>query len=171
MVARKLSADDIRGLYDRHGPALAAYAYSIVGRFSDAEDVVQQVFLKLLRGTRAAPDEPPAYLYRAVRNASLNARRSGARETSREDLGESLFSRGDGDRESALALEKALGELPEEQREVVIMRIWSGMTLEEVAATVCVPLSTAASRYRYALEKLRGHLGPYLEKRDARRTV
>lgn len=171
LVARKLSADDVRHLYDRHGPALTAYARSFVASFPDAEDVVQQVFLKLLHGTAVAPDAPLAYLYRAVRNASLNARRNGMRGVPQENFVEAAFSRRDGDRESALALERALGKLPEEQREVVIMRIWSGMTLEEIATAIGVPLNTAASRYRYALEKLRERLGPYVEKRNVRRTI
>jgi len=51
--------------------------------------------------------------------------------------------------------------LPEEQRATVIMRIWGGMTLEEIAEATAVPLSTAASRYRYALEKLRERLKPW----------
>jgi RNA polymerase sigma-70 factor, ECF subfamily len=168
LVDRKLSADDVRSLYDRHGPALVAYASTFVGRFPDAEDVVHKIFLKLLGGNTVVPDAPLAYLYRAVRNASLNARRNGAREVPPEDAldGRSeCFSRRGGDRESALALEKALGELPEEQRETVIMRIWSGMTLEEIATAVGAPLSTIASRYRYALEKLRGLLGAHLEKK------
>lgn len=151
------------------GPALTAYARSFVESFSDAEDVVQQVFLKLLRGTTIVPDTPLAYLYRAVRNASFNARRNGVRGAVHNDS-EPAFSRRDGDLESALALEKALGQLPEEQRQVVVMRIWSGMTLEEVAAAIGVPLNTAASRYRYGLEKLRDRLSPHREKTNARRT-
>jgi RNA polymerase sigma-70 factor, ECF subfamily len=165
LADRKLSADDVRSLYERHGPALVAYACTFVGRFSDAEDVVHRIFLKLLRGNTIAPDSPLAYLHRAVRNASLNVRRNGARDVSHEDsldAGDRHFLRRDGDRESALALEKALGELPEEQREAVILRIWSGMTLEEIAATLGIPSNTVASRYRYALEKLRDLLRPYL---------
>lgn len=168
MADRKLSADDVRSLYDRHGPALVAYACTFVGRFPDAEDVVHKIFLRLLRGNTIAPDAPLAYLYRAVRNASLNARRNGAREAPHDDSVDArteCFSRRGGDRESALALEKALGELPEEQRETVIMRIWSGMTLEEIAAAAGAPLGTVASRYRYALEKLRVLLGSHMEKK------
>jgi len=167
LVDRKLSADDVRSLYERHGPALVAYACTFLGRFTDAEDVVHKIFLKLLGGNTIVPDTPLAYVYRAVRNASLNARRNGAKEVPHEealDARTECFSRRDGDRESALALEKALGELPEEQRETVIMRIWSGMTLEEIATAVGAPVNTVASRYRYALEKLRGLLGAHLEK-------
>ncbi len=66
-----------------------------------------------------------------------------------------------GNREASLSLQAALSDLPEEQREVVLMRIWSGMTLEEVATATGVPLNTVASRYRYALEKLRERLKPH----------
>ena len=72
-----------------------------------------------------------------------------------------VFKHRGGNIEAALTLEKALGELPEEQREVVVMRIWSGLTLEEAAAATGAPLNTVASRYRYALDKLREKLRPY----------
>jgi RNA polymerase sigma-70 factor (ECF subfamily) len=77
------------------------------------------------------------------------------------DARSSVFRHRGGDQEAALALEKALAELPEEQREVVVMRMWGGLTLEEIGAAVGVPLNTVASRYRYALEKLRSNLRPY----------
>lgn len=156
---RKLSREDVKHLYDAHGGALLAYACSFVADRALAEDLVHQVFVKLLGGAAVTPDEPVAYLYRAVRNSALNARRNGLRE-SVLDAANSCFVHRGGDREAALTLQWALAELPEEQREVVIMRIWSGMTLEEIAAATGTPLSTAASRYRYALGKLRERMKP-----------
>jgi RNA polymerase sigma-70 factor, ECF subfamily len=161
---RRLSADEVRRLYDQHGPALVAFACSIVADTATAEDVVHQIFLRLLRGDTLIPELPVAYLYRAVRNAALNSRRKGNRSVSFEDqpvAAKSLFQHDDGNREAALALQAALLELPDEQREVVVLRIWSGMTLEEAADLSGVSLNTAASRYRYALEKLRERLKPY----------
>jgi RNA polymerase sigma-70 factor (ECF subfamily) len=155
----KLSAEDVRRLYDQHGPALVAYARGFVPDAA-AEDAVHQVFLRLLSVEISMPEAPVAYVYRAVRNAALNARRSGSRLTEL-DPQSSVFRHRDGDQEAALALEKALAELPEEQREVVVMRTWSGLTLEEIAAAVGAPLNTIASRYRYALEKLRMKLRPH----------
>jgi RNA polymerase sigma-70 factor (ECF subfamily) len=137
-----------------------AYACSFVTDAASAEDVVHQVFLRLLSAEIEMPDVPVAYVYRAVRNAALNARRNGQRDAPL-DSNSSIFERRDGNREAALALQRALAELPEEQREVVVMRVWSGMTLEEVAAASGAPLNTVASRYRYALEKLREKLRPY----------
>jgi RNA polymerase sigma-70 factor (ECF subfamily) len=160
LAEQRLTADDVRRLYDGHGPALVAYACSFVADAAAAEDVVHQLFLRLLRGDTVVPDVPVAYLYRAVRNAALNARRNGLRNISVETLGTCFEHRG-GNREAALALQSALEALPEEQREVVVMRIWSGLTLEEVAVATGVSLNTAASRYRYAIEKLREQLKPY----------
>ena len=57
-----------------------------------------------------------------------------------------------------LSLQNALRELPEEQRETMFLRLWSGMTLQEIADATDTPLNTVASRYRYALDKLREHL-------------
>jgi len=160
LAGQTLTAEDVRRFYAQHGPALVAYARSFVPNAAAAEDAVHQVFLKLLGGHTRAPDAPVAYLYRAVRNAALNVRRNGQRDVPLETQ-DAWFVQRDGNREAALALQAALAEIPEEQREVVTMRIWSGMTLEEIAAATGAPLNTVASRYRYALEKLRERLQPY----------
>jgi RNA polymerase sigma-70 factor (ECF subfamily) len=121
--------------------------------------VVHEVFVKLLRGQTDVPDVALAYLYRAVRNGALNARRKRS-SLLQQGVEMSWFQHNGGNQEAALALQAALSELPDEQREAVVMRIWSGMTVEEVATATDVPLHTAASRYRYALEKLRERLRP-----------
>jgi len=154
---QKLSADEVKQLYNRHGAALLLYARGFVADASAAEDLVHGVFLNLLRKRPKIREAPAAYLYRAVKNAALNAQRNRAREAPMPEH-EAWFTHSPGDREAALALQAALAELPVEQREVVVMRIWSGMTLEEVAEVTVVPSNTAASRYRYALEKLRERL-------------
>ncbi len=58
------------------------------------------------------------------------------------------------------ALSGALGELPPEQRVVVHLKLWEGLTFEQIAELLRVPLNTAASRYRYGLDKLRQRLRP-----------
>jgi RNA polymerase sigma-70 factor (ECF subfamily) len=160
LAEQKLTSNDVRSLYATHGPALVAYACSFAADVAAAEDVVHQVFLRLLRGDITIPDVPVAYLYRAVRNAALNVRRHGLRDVPLETEA-ACFEHGGGNREASMGLQSALAALPEEQREVVVMRIWSGLTLEEVAAATGVSLNTVASRYRYALEKLRERLRPY----------
>ena len=118
---------------------------------SEAEDVLHQVFLQLLRdGTEISS---PGYLFRAVRNRVLNHLRGRSREVAL-DVETQWLESPSGSIETALALQSALGRLPEEQREVIVLRVWGQMTFEEVAAVVGVSPNTAASRYRYGLAKL-----------------
>jgi len=140
--------------YDEHGPALLAYAAALLRNPSAAEDVLHQVFLQLLRGRVAISGDPAPYLFRAVRNTALNHLRGQSREVELADGGVWLESP-DGSRETSLALQSALKALPDEQREMVVLKVWGQMTFEEAANVVGISPNTAASRYRYGLEKLK----------------
>jgi len=61
------------------------------------------------------------------------------------------------------AFASALGQLPDEQRAVVHLKLWEGLTFEQIAAALDIPPNTAASRYRYGLDKLRERLRPLYE--------
>lgn len=154
----KFTMESVKRLYEQHGAALAAYGCCCGLDFGSAEDVVQQVFLKLLEGRAEAVRTPLAYLYRAVRNVSLNYQRDRRREVEITE-GEVWLRHATADRAEVLSLQNALRDLPEDQREAVFFRVWSGMTLQEIAEATETPLNTVASRYRYALEKLRVRLG------------
>jgi RNA polymerase sigma-70 factor (ECF subfamily) len=154
------AGESLKSLYQKHGAALAAYACCCGPDFASAEDVVQQVFLKLFSGA-ARPQASLAYIYRAVRNAALNHRRDRKREAEFPER-ELWFTHATADAAEVLSLQSALRELPEEQREVVFLRIWSGMTLQEISEATETPLNTVASRYRYALQKLRERLSERL---------
>ena len=140
--------------YDEHGPALLAYAAALLRDPSAAEDVLHQVFLQLLRGRVAISGDPAPYLFRAVRNTALNHLRGQSREVELAGGGVWLESP-DGSRETSLALQSALKALPDEQREMVVLKVWGQMTFEEAANVVGISPNTAASRYRYGLEKLK----------------
>jgi len=146
--------DDARGLYERHGRALLAYACALLRDPSAAEDVLHQVFLNMLRGKAAIDGDPVPYLFRAIRNTALNHIRGQSREVELAGAGVWLESP-DGSTEESLALQSALATLPAEQREVVVLKIWGQLTFEEAAAVIGVSPNTAASRYRYGLEKLK----------------
>ena len=60
-------------------------------------------------------------------------------------------------------LAEALGELPEEQRAVLHLKLWEGLTFEKIADALEIPPNTAASRYRYGIDKLRDRLRPIYE--------
>ena len=149
-----LDRDEVRRLYELHGPALLAYACAFLRDPSGAEDVVHQVFLRLLREHVTVSGPPVGYLFRAVRNGALNHIRGRSREVELCGDGQWLESPS-GSTEMAMALQSALQSVPEEQREVIVLRIWGQLTFEEAGAVIGISPNTAASRYRYGLAKLK----------------
>jgi len=147
-----LDRESVRRLYEAHARGLHAYACSLVTSFATAEDVVHQVFERLLRGDLAITGGPISYLYRAVRNASLNKIRDRAGDVS---FDEGWLDSPAGNEHTAVEIQSALRGLPEEQREVILMHVWGKMSFEEVAGALDLSPNTAASRYRYGLSKLR----------------
>jgi RNA polymerase sigma-70 factor, ECF subfamily len=152
---------EVERLYAEHGPALLAYAISLVGDRATAEDALHQVFLKLMAGKIPWPAEPKPYLFRAVRNTVLNARRVTSRQTDIESA--ALFVSPSGLDEAGRELERALAEIPDDQRQIVVLKIWGGFTLEEAAELAGISPNTAASRYRYALTKLRQRMSAFVK--------
>jgi RNA polymerase sigma-70 factor (ECF subfamily) len=147
-----MTRDGVRQLYEQHGRGLLAYACSFVTSIAAAEDVLHQVFERLLRGDLSISGGPVAYVYRAVRNTSLNMIRDRAGDV---DLEEGWLDGPAGMEHTAVELQSALRELPEAQREVILLHIWGQMTFEEVGDALGIAPNTAASRYRYGLSKLR----------------
>jgi RNA polymerase sigma-70 factor (ECF subfamily) len=148
----RLDREGVQQLYEQHGRGLLAYACSFVTSFAAAEDVLHQVFERLLRGDLSISGGPVAYVYRAVRNTSLNMIRNRAGDV---NLEEGWLDSPAGMEQTAVELQSTLRELPEEQREVILMHIWGQMTFEEIGEALAIGHNTAASRYRYGLAKLR----------------
>jgi RNA polymerase sigma-70 factor (ECF subfamily) len=145
-------------LYDRYGASLYRYAVMVLADPAGAADVVQTVFVSLLR-RRVSPEFDERYLRRAVRNECFSALRRRRRDVlaSAAPILETVEGRSDRP-EERLALEQALRELPAEQREVVHFKAFEGMTFQEIAELTNESINTVASRYRYAIEKLRASL-------------
>jgi RNA polymerase sigma factor (sigma-70 family) len=143
-------------LYDRFGPELLRVARVLSSQ--DAEDAVQEVFLGLMRARRSlgVVDNLRAYVFAALRRAA--ARLSAGRKPALplEDVAQAQLGRAV---DQAVQLERALANLPLEQRELISLKVDGGLTFAEVAQVLGISPNTAASRYRYALEKLRAALG------------
>lgn len=149
-------------LYDQYGASLYRYALMLLADRSAAEDAVQQVFASVLALAARTPaiDNAGHYLRRAVRNECYSTLRRTVRDD-RPTLDDGLLQAraGADDRpEERLALQRALRALPPEQREVVHLKIYEGMTFQEIAEQTDTAMNTVASRYRYALEKLKALL-------------
>jgi len=120
-----------------------------------AQDAVHQVFLKLLEGgTRNQVADIKAYLFRCVRNAVLNETKIFQRSMSLED-DSAWFNPPERDYSAELNLRRELSILPVDQRETVVLHLWGELTFSQVAEILGISANTAASRYRYALAKLR----------------
>ena len=157
----KPDREKLRQLYEEHGRGLIAYACSFLRGFAAAEDVLHQVFERLLRGHIELTDTPVPYLYRAVRNASLNYVRDRSRDA---ELTDDWLESPAGMNDAGVVLQSVLRELPEEQREMIVLRVWGQMSFDEAAATLGISPKTAASRYRYGLLKLRAQFNPMAKK-------
>jgi len=150
---RRPKADELQELYRQHGPALLLYATSILERRHAAEDVLQQVFMEMLE-QNTIPEEPRPYLFRAVRNRALNLMRHERQNAPLTEI-QPWFETKAGDPALEVALRSGLRALGEEQRQAVILHLWGGLSFAEIAAVLEIPANTAASRYRYALQRLR----------------
>jgi RNA polymerase sigma-70 factor (ECF subfamily) len=149
-------------LYDEFGASLFRYALMILADRESAEDAVHQVFAALVLQKRRL-DRPEHYLRRAVRNAcysALRERTTALRRTERgtDALLESIPGTTGVSEEMRLAIEAAIRDLPPDQREVLHLHAFEGRTFREVADITSAPPNTVASRYRYAIERLRATL-------------
>jgi RNA polymerase sigma-70 factor (ECF subfamily) len=147
-------------LYDRHAPALFRVAWTLLRSRPDAEDAVQEVFLGLVRSRALVGrvENLRAYLFAALRHAAtrLAARRPPGAPLPPDEL--PARAEGAVDPHLLHRLDEALAALPPDQRAVLTLKIDGGLTFAEVAAVLGIRPNTAASRYRYALEKLRALL-------------
>jgi len=162
---------DLRRLYDEHAQALYAFLLNLTRDEADTHDLLQDIFVKLARDPdllNHARDER-AFLIRLAHNAAIDLmRRRGTRDKTREQFtveGGSPFAPSCDPDEQAFrtALAEALAGLPAAQRAVVHLKLWEGLTFEEIAGLLDIPSNTAASRYRYGLDKLRERLRPIYE--------
>ncbi|OLE09766.1 MAG: hypothetical protein AUG89_13820 [Acidobacteria bacterium 13_1_20CM_4_56_7] len=149
------STSEIERLYQENGAALVLFGTSMVGNRSIAQDAVHQVFLRLLqRGDTDHAVDQKAYLFTSVKNQLLNDLKVHQR-IAPLDLESTWFEPPERDYAGERHLKRVLGELVPDQREVVILHIWGELTFLQIANVLGISANTVASRYRYALGKLR----------------
>ncbi|UCC68941.1 MAG: RNA polymerase sigma factor [Armatimonadota bacterium] len=151
---------NLAAAYDAYSAALYRYLLALLSDAQDAEDTLQEIFLAVARrGERTRVANLHAYLFRAARNQALLALRR--RRRHQKEQAAAALSWIDPEacapeqREIAIDIARALQQLPPEQREVIALKLSEGLTFREIAKLCGVSLSTAASRYRLALARLR----------------
>ena len=169
--------DAFRGLVDRHSQQLFRLAYRMTGNEHDAEEVVQEAFLRAYRnlgqfGSRA---NFGTWAYRIAANYAI-ARRSTpsslAEELEQDPLDLALDERPTPDRltmntELRKKMEEALKELSSSERTAFVMRHWEGCAIEEIAAVLKSTTSAAKNTVFRSVQKLRRALEPYVGARGA----
>jgi RNA polymerase sigma-70 factor (ECF subfamily) len=151
--------EDLAALYDRLAPSLFRYALMILADRSGAEDAVQEVFTAMARRGTADVRSTDDYLRRAVRNACYRMlRQRSPDERARAAVDLEVVDAAGSRPEERLAVAQALRALPADQREVVHLKVFEGLTLQAIADATGESINTIASRYRYAMTKLRATL-------------
>ncbi|MFQ5423367.1 MAG: RNA polymerase sigma factor [Phycisphaerae bacterium] len=146
-----------------HHRALTAYALALVGRMEDAEDLIQDVLLKMVRSRQPVKSARP-FVMRCLRNLAVDRHRSATRRPPPgewPDCGVAFLAppaRDAAERDRSARARAALEQLPPPQLEVIVLKVYAGLTFLEIAETVDKPIGTVTSHYRRGLEGLRERL-------------
>ena len=148
-------------LFDTCQAALLLLARQYTGCCAEAEDVVQEAFLRVIRGSQQPLDDPKPYMFAVVRNTAIDFAKRADRRKRREagvaqnSDAEQMFKCPLEMEERRAAIEAALQGLPEDQRVVIALKVWSDLTSPQIAVALDTNERTVASRYQYAIAKLR----------------
>jgi RNA polymerase sigma-70 factor (ECF subfamily) len=171
-LAQESSADAFEVLYDRHATAAYSLARRICGTRTMADDVVQDAFLSLWRKLAEydpARGELRAWLLRIVHNAAVDRLRRGRIQDGRRMSDEGIADRLEApdrtdleveQREQATEVRNALEALPSEQRRVIELAYFDGLTHTQIASLLDMPVGTVKGRMRLGLNKLGARLRP-----------
>jgi RNA polymerase sigma-70 factor (ECF subfamily) len=150
--------EQLKRLYDRHAAALRLYARTWC---RSPDDALQEAMIELANQSEM-PSEPIAWLYRAVRFRAMNLHRSERRRHEREqvvaDQKEPFFVQDSVTDIDVARLETALQRLTEQNREIIVARIWGELSFEQIAELTNLSSSSVHRHYRDSLETLKQHL-------------
>ena len=160
----------LRGIYEKYKDDLVTLAAALLTDVASAEDVVHDVFVGFIESSRKfrLTGSLKGYLATCVANNARNRNKAGRRHQNVED-GAVMPDTNEPDAatifgEELRQLSWALGQLPYEQREVLLLHSYSGMKFKAIAQQQEVSINTVQGRYRYALDKLRSMLNGEVEK-------
>ncbi len=159
-------------IYSRYESDLLTLATSLLGRADQAEDVLHDVFIKFVESidTFELTSSLKAYLATCVANRARDYRRRDRRHAGETtETAQGVESRQDGPVQAAILNEQqqrlvaALAELPDEQREAILLHLQAGLKFREIAHAQGTSAKTAWSRYRYGIDRLRSMLNGEVE--------
>lgn len=151
-------------LYARYSSRVYAYCRRFLGNKEDAQDVFQETFVRFLDSTKQerVMTNVPAFLLKIARNLCVNLKRKQINPVSFEDYMVVNNSSNDSDELMGL-IATAMEVLPDEYKDMFILREYDGLSYKEISDLANVPLSTVKIRIFRAKQKIREILSPYLK--------
>ena len=159
---------DWKVVWADYGPRLLLFARQQTAAYGDAEDIVQEAFVRYWKARERDHSLPPNLLFTIAKRIAIDYARKREARRNREtaaqafESSEAFFAPSFEERERQELIEAAMRALPDNQREVLVLKMWSGFTFEEIGQCLGISPNTASSRYRYALNQLRELLAPSL---------
>ena len=162
-MSRPLTPEELCSLIDSHFSTLVLFARQ--WSRDAAEDLVQDAFMQLVKRSpwEGRPEQPVAWLFQVVRNAAIDRhRRESRRQKHEENAAEQRpvwFETPPAIALRAEEIDMMLESLDPEKREIVVARIWGGLTFDEIAALLRQPRTTVYRHYTEALELMKKRYG------------
>jgi RNA polymerase sigma-70 factor, ECF subfamily len=143
-----------------HGRQLLLFARQQTRSDADAQDVMQDAITESWNRCRTLSPPPVEVVFATIRRRAIDLARRQDRRTAREQAAQThqpqdWFDDSIEQQEHSRLIQGALAQLSQSQREVITLKIWGGLTFEQIGSVLGIPANTAASRYRYALTELR----------------
>lgn len=160
------SINQIEKWIEMHGSRLFLYAQQQTGSYADAQDVYQEALIKVIRSAQKKGDSfipPIGRVFLAIKHCAIDLHRSRSVRENREGNFETQtasqwFVEDIENNEKHQYLQSVIRELPRDQQEVLLLKIWGTLTFKTISEILGVPVNTVASRYRYALDKVKSSL-------------
>lgn len=150
-----VDAELLSRLLDQHSAALVLYAQQLC---ASPEDVVQEAFIRLMQ-ERPAPVNVTGWLYRVVRNGAISQSRSEGRRTKYEAAAAenrpAWFQSSNDEALDSVTIVAAMRSMPAHMREVIVLRLWSGLSFDGIGELLEKPTSTVHRWYEMGIAELR----------------
>jgi RNA polymerase sigma-70 factor (ECF subfamily) len=156
-MAARNETDDWQEWYRKWGSRFYLFACQQAGRRDLAEDILQDAIVAVWSKREKLPRLEPGLVFLQIRRCAIDRVRKERRRKAREETFERDFGCNfkPGPNGSTGEIQDALAQLPHEQQEVVVLKIWCGQTFAQIGRALGISANTAASRYRYGIQHLR----------------
>jgi RNA polymerase sigma-70 factor (ECF subfamily) len=151
-------------LYNRHSSRIYAYCRRFLGNKEDAQDVFQETFMRFLDSTKheRVMTNVPAFMLKIARNLCVNIKRRDKNPVSFEEY-MVQDDTSDNNNELLKLIKMALEILPDEYKDIFVLREYDGLSYQDISDITELPLSTVKIRIYRAKQKIREILEPYLK--------